>query len=238
MQEEVFSVRKFVALILILALTLSGCAVLAHHAPQKLKSGDAVYVTGFYGSLFPHGYKRTGETVTAGRTELSRLKHDQFQLYHAKVGSYYEGTIYCAESDYEDALAFYSDPQNYKYYCSLENTGKFLYLTDVDPAQFDKLLAFAEQSDYDPFDRRHNAKIEKIDLPMPDNKKDVRLVFYKESIDHMFISSQGSEYYILGDQLYLVYQYDFGHGEYEKLIAVKVPEDLSNYFVEFLQPYM
>ena len=48
---------------------------------------------------------------------------------------------------------------------------------------FNALLEFADQSDYDPFDKNHNAKIEKVELPMPDNTKDTRLVFYKQSND-------------------------------------------------------
>ncbi len=230
--------KKCFAIILVLALTLTGCVGLAPSAPEKLKSGDTVYMTGFYGALFPHSYKRTGETLTVNNISLDKLKHDQFDLYHAKVGSYYEGAIYCAQSDYENARTFYNDPQNYIYYCNLKNEGKVIEIADVDPGKFDALLTFAEQSDYNPFDKAHNAKIEKVDLPMPDDTKDVRLVFYKESVDHLLRSSTGSEYYILNDQLYLVYQYDCGHGEYEKLIAVEVPDDLSAYFVEFMKPYM
>ena len=38
--------------------------------------------------------------------------------------------------------------------------------------------------------------------------------------------------------MYMAYQYDYGHGEYEKLIAVKVPDDLGKYFAEFIQEYL
>lgn len=73
---------------------------------------------------------------------------------------------------------------------------------------------------------------------MPDNKQTKRLVFYKESKDSLFISSKGHEYYIIDNALYFVYQYDYGHGEYEKLIAVSVPSAISDYFVKYMEPYL
>lgn len=164
-------------------------------------------------------------------------------MYHADIGSYTEGTIYCSKKDYEDALAFYNNPQNYSYYCILgvnSNTQSKMTveLSDIDTDKFNALLEFADKSNYDPFDKKHNDKIEKVELPMPDNTKDTRLVFYKESTDKLFNSSKGTDYYILDNHLYSVYQYVFGHGEYKKLIAVKVPDDISDYFVEYMKPYM
>lgn len=235
--------KKRFAIILILALTLTGCIGLAPDGPESLISSGNVYKTGFYGTLFPHSYELTDEPLTINEVVLNKIRHNLFELFHADIGSYSNGTIYCAEKDYKNAFAFYNHPQNYTYYCILgvetdtQNTTT-IEIPNVDTDKFDALLAFADRSNYDPFDTAHNAKIEKIELPMPDDTKDIRLIFYKESVDHLFISSAGSEYYILNDQLYLVYRYDFGHGLYEKLIAVKVPEDLSAYFVEFMKAYM
>jgi len=103
---------------------------------------------------------------------------------------------------------------------------------------FDALLSFSDESYYDPFDSLHNSKIETVELPMPDNWGDTRLTFYKESNDALFCSDKGYGYYIIDNSLYMVYQYDFGHGEYKKLIAVKVPDDISNYFVRFMKDYL
>ena len=73
---------------------------------------------------------------------------------------------------------------------------------------------------------------------MPDNTKDTRLVFYKQSNDGLFVSYARTDFYILNNHLYAVYRYDFGHGEYEKLIAVKAPDDISTYFVEYMKSYL
>lgn len=235
--------KKVLPIVLVLVITLTGCVGLAPSGPETLDIDGTIFKTGFYGTLFPNDFELDGDSLNANNITLNKIVHDSFDLYHADVGSYTEGTIYCAEKDYENALAFYDNPKNYSYYCILgvdsdtQNT-KTIEISDIDTDKFNALLEFADKSNYDPFDENHNNKIEKVELPMPDDTKDTRLVFYKESTDDLLISSRGTEYYILNNHLYSVYQYDFGHGEYEKLIAVKVPDDISTYFVEFMKPYM
>lgn len=234
--------KKCFVIILALVFMLTGCIGLSNKAPQKIESDEKNYITGFYGTLFPNVYELDGKVIKSNNIDLNKIVHDRFELYHANVGSYTEGTIYCAESDYENAVSFYSDPRNYSYYCIIgvdSNTQKArtIEIPEIDTNKLDALLAFAEQSNYDPFNKEHNDKIEKVELPMPDDTNDFRLVFYKESVDSLFVSSKGTDYYILNNQMYCVYQYDFGHGEYEKLIAVKVPDDISSYFVELMKLY-
>lgn len=241
--SEVAYMKKSIAFILAIILTLTGCAGLAPDGPETLEADGKVFKTGFYGTLFPNNYVLADESLNIDSITLNRIVHDNFELYHADIGSYTEGTIYCAEKDYENALAFYNDPKNYSYYCILgvdsatQNT-KTIEISDIDTDRFHALLDFADQSDYDPFNEKHNSKIEKVELPMLDDTTDTRLVFYKESKDHIFVSSTGTDYYIIDNHLYAVYQYDHGHGEYEKLIAVKVPDEISAYFVEYMKSYI
>lgn len=235
--------KIIITTVLVLALTLTGCVGLSPNAPETLKSNEKTLKTGFYGTLFPNNFELDGETFEINNIALNKIVHDSFEIYHANVGSYMEGTIYCAEKDYENALDFYNDPKNYSYYCILgvdsdtQNT-ETIEIPEIDTDKFNALLDFADKSNYDPFDKKHNAKIEKVELPMPDDTKDTRLIFYKESKDRLLISSMGTEYYIINNHLYKVYQYDLGHGEYEKLIAVKVPDDISAYFVEYMKSYI
>lgn len=235
--------KKLFSVLAILSLILTGCVVLSPKGPETLKSGDRIFKTGFYGTLFPNDYELDGKTVTVNNIKLNKIKHDTFDLYHADIGSYSEGSIYCDEKDYTDALSFYSDPENYSYHCilgvnSYTQSTETIEIPDVDKEKFNALSEFSEASNYDPFNKEHNEKIEKVELPMPDDTKDTRMVFYKESSDHLFNSSKGTHYYIIDDHLYAVYQYDHGHGEYEKLIAVKVPDDISTYFVEYMKSYL
>lgn len=235
--------RKFFAIAILLALTLTGCVGLVPDGPETLKSDDKTFQTGFYGTLFPNDFELDGESLEINNITLNRIVHDSFELYHADIGSYTEGTIYCAEKDYENALAFYNDPQNYSYHCILgvdsdTQSTRTVDFSDIDTNKYNALLEFADQSNYDPFDQKHNNQIEKVELPMPDDTKDIRLVFYKESKDNLFVSSKGTDFYILNNHLYAVHQYDYGHGEYEKLIAVKVPDDISAYFVKYMKSYL
>lgn len=237
------SMKKYIAMLLTLALLLAGCARMTPTGPQTLQGDGETYKTGFYGSLFPNTFELVGGSFEIQNTKLNRIAYDRFALFHADIGSYSEGTIYCLEKDYEDACAFYADPDNFAYYCILgvdsdTQSAKTVELSDVDTDQFSALLEFAEKSNYDPFDKKHNAQIEKVELPMPDDTKQTRLVFYKESNDHLFVSSKGTEFFILNGHLYAVYQYDGGKGEEEKLIAVKAPDDISTYFVEFMKAYL
>jgi hypothetical protein len=224
-------------------LTLAGCIGLAPNGPEILKTNEQTLKTGFYGTLVPNDFVLTEVTLEIQNIKLNKISHDHFDLYHADIGSNIAGTIYCAEKDYENALAFYADPNNFSYYCTLgvdsyTQSTKTVEIADIDTDKFNALLEFADQSDYDPFDKNHNAKIEKVELPMPDNTNDTRLVFYKQSNDGLFVSYARTDFYILNNHLYAVYRYDFGHGEYEKLIAVKAPDDISTYFVEYMKSYL
>ena len=235
--------KKFFSIVFVLVLTLTGCVGLAPDGPEMLVIGEKTYKTGFYGTLFPNDFEFDGDPFTINTIPVQKIIHPVFDLYHADIGSYDEGTIYCAEKDYDKAYAFYNNLKNYSYYCILgvnsdTQTAKTVEIPDVDIGMSDALLEFAEKSNYDPFDQDHNAEIEKVELPMPDDTKDTRLVFYKESIDSLFVSSMGTDYYIIDNHLYAVYQYDFGYGEYEKLIAVKTPDDISTYFVDCMKSYL
>ena len=220
---------------------LSGCGFvgLAPDGPESVQIDNKTYKTGFYGTLGPYKFSLTEQMEQGDDLTLVRIDHDIFNLYYADVGPYVQGTIYCEESQYEQVSAYYSNPANYTYFCVLgANTtdeAKTTALSDVDTALFDDLLSFAEKSRYDPFDNRHNSEVETVELPMPDDTADTRMIFYKESKDSLFCSTRGDEYYNIDNALYMVYQYDFGYGEYEKLIAVKVPEYIGNYFISLMK---
>lgn len=232
--------KKIGCILLICVFLLTGCT---KSDATELVKGDQTYKTGFYGTLFPNVFTYEEKTMQIGDIYLRQIQHEGFPLYHAETGPYVEGTIYCEEGDYDEALAYYQDPQNYSYHCTLgvdsdTTVETTVELAQVDVDQFEALLNFAAQASYDPFDSDHNSKVETVELPMPDDTKDTRLVFYKESVDQLFVSSTGDAYYVIDGSLYLVYRYDFGHGEYEKLIAVKVPEDIGDYFVSLMSNYL
>ena len=220
----------------------SGCGM-APDGPKKVLIEDDTYVTGFYGSMFPHEFEYTEESYLVDDTEFRRIEHEQFELVHALVGSYTEGTIYCKESQCDEVKTYYADADNFTYFCLIGTPKKDVSplavdISEIDTEKFDALTLFAEKNSYNPFDFKKNDGIEKIELPIPDDTKSPRLVFYKESKDGLFASSKGEYFHIIDGELILVFYYDMGHGEYEKLVAVKVPEELSDYIIHFLNTKM
>lgn len=224
-------------IIVLISLYISGCGM-APDGSKTVLIGADTYATGFYGSLFPYNFNRTEEVYNVDDIEFRRLDNDSFDLLHASIGPYSEGTIYCNESQYDEARAYYSDSDNYTYFCQIGTPKKdasplVMDISHIDIEKFDSLIEFAEKNSYDPFDFVKNNKIEKLELPMPDETESPRLVFYKESKDGMFISSRGEYFHIIDDEIVLVFYYDYGYGEYEKLIAVKVPDEISDYIIDF-----
>lgn len=233
----------FSALFFVLIFLLTGCAGHAAQAPEAVTVGEAVYKTAFYGTLFPASLTYEAETLHSSAGSLRKIAHDTFELYHAALGPYGEGTVYCAEKDYETALAFYQDPRHYRYYCTLgaeSDTAvpQTVELLGVDTHTLQALFDFAERVQYDPFDETHNAAIETVSFPMPDDTQTPCLCFYKQSVDSLFVSSQAPTYYILNNRLYSVYQYDLGQGDEGTLLAVPVPAAISDELVTFLKSYL
>lgn len=174
-------------------LLLSGCS-LTHEGSEILQIDDKTYKAGFHGTLHPHEYFLTEAPLQRDGLTLVRIAHDIFELYHADVGSYTEDTIYCEENQYQQAFAYYSDPANYTFFCILGvnlidgTCAHTVEFSNVDTAMLDDLLSFADKSYYDPFDSQHNSKVEIVELPMPDDKMNTCMVFYKESNDSLFCS--------------------------------------------------
>lgn len=233
--------KLFIALLLIM-LTASGCRM-APAGPETFSANNKTYKTGFYGNLYPNEFSLTEHTTQSRKTTLVRIEHETFELYYADIGPYVSGTIYCEESQYAYAAAYYNDPTNYAFFCELgwnKTDGtrtKTVKLSNVDITMFEALLRFSNESYYDPFDKQHNSKIEIVELPLPDETRQTRMVFYKESKDALFCSPH-TDYYIYDNELYMAYQYHYGDEESQKLLAVKAPEDISTYFTSFMESYL
>lgn len=236
--------KKCFALILAALLMLCGCTSVEIEEPERIDLGGKTYITGFYGTLLPNEMTFENKMLVKDLVKYRLIRHETFEMYCAEDAYDYGARgIFCEESQYDAAMAFYADPENYSYFCKLGvdtrvASARVEEISQVDTAKFDALLSFADASDYIPFDASHNEAVETVELPMPDDRVTTRLTFYKLSKDSLFISSTADEYYIFDNHLYLVYQYDYGDGEYEKLIAVKVPQELSEYFVTFITPLL
>lgn len=224
------------------ALSLCGCGLL-FSAPKTVTIGGEAYATGFYGNLYCGVTDFSDDTCEVNGTKYLKIQDASFDMYCATVGASSVKTVYCKESQLEAAQAFYSAPANFNFFCSAGITTKdsdpelINLSSDVDAEMFDRLIAFAEQNGYDPFNSAANDKVEKVELPMPDEETSPKLLFHKESKDGVFVSGKSTECHIIDGELILVFYYDHGFGEYEKLVGVKVPQDISDYFTDLLKQY-
>ena len=218
--------------------TLCSCSLISRdRVPKTVKLDGATYKTGFYGDLWPEGFEETGDAVKVRGIEYHRINSDKYDLIHSFAGDRSCGVIYCRSDQYDDAERFYRDPENFVYYCSVKNTDEWtdIRLNGFDAETFDALSAFCAENEYDPLDNRHNEKVKTVELPMPDLDKTPELVFFRVSSDGFFESYRGYEILASGGRLYFLFYYDFGHGEYEKMLAVPVPDELEAYLFGILK---
>lgn len=229
-------IRNIVAAI-VATLCLSGCGI-QYYINDSVPIEGNMYKRGFYGDLYPTNVVCTEETYDLEGLEFQRVVHHKFDLVHADIGEYVSGTLYCNEEQWEEAEAYYSNPNNFRYYCEIgtpkkDKESEVMEIPDVDVVIFEELLTFAAESEYNPFEPKSKTKT--VDLPMPDDEESPKIVFYKESIDGSFISLKAYSFHIIDNQLYLVYYYDYGEGRYKKLVAVPAPKEISDYFIGYLE---
>ena len=239
MKRNQFISLLALSLLLDIALPLAGCTGL-YGAPDSISNGEKSYLTGFYGEMIPQEFSRTAQTITVNGEDYRRVKHKRFELYHGYVGLYSNGTIYCAEDQFEEASLYYADPENFTYHLVVGNPVTVsATLKDVDYQRFEELLDFVSKNAYDPFDPLHNSLVEKVTLPMPEDYGDGEIHFFKTSKDDLF-TTEGNTFHIVEDEMYLLFYYDGGADSdgIEKMIAVKLPEELSEYFVPLVQEHL
>lgn len=227
-------------LCIFMVMSLTSCSVMSRKlVPNKVSIENTTYRTGFYGDLWPQNLEEHGESYTVRGIEYFHIKNEKLDLVHSDAGTDECGVLYCNESQYEKAAMYYRNPDNFVFYCMVgssasEYEGRVV-IEDFDSQKFDELSEFAIANSYNPFDKLHNSRTKTLHLPIPDFDTNPPLVFYKESTDGYFTSFKGNKYHIIDDQLYLLFYYDYGHGEYEEMQCVQVPEEISKYIVELVQ---
>lgn len=221
-------------------LMLSSCSVLRNIGANigiidTVKIDGVTYRTGFYDSdLWPDKIEHKGDPYKIGRDTYRRVDCERFDLVHNASGSIDNKTLFCAESQWEEARAYYADSSKFLYYCRIggyyvDRDPIVVAITDIDPDKFSELMVFAEKNGYEPLGS--NKGKQTLRLPIPDRDESPELVFFRESNDGFF-SSFTHMFHVIDDKLLLVFYYDYGYGEYEELVAVEVPDELGRYFIE------
>ena len=240
--------RKLVVLLTVTMLILSSCSFLDDArdeifdtineelnviGPETVMIDDVVYRSGFYGDLWPRNLSYSGDPTTIGKNDFYHVDNDRFDWVHSDIGVDDCGVLYCAENQWEQACSYYSDSDNFTYYCRITRNGSLqrqYTVADMDLDKFNALFDFAKANDYNPF--ATNPDIETQDLPLPDYDVSPILVFYCESNDGFYTAYKGYSYHIINGKLYKVFQYR--HGDEQVLRAVEVPEEFGDYFVKLV----
>ncbi len=215
-------------------LTLSACS----SEPNKVIIDGITYRNGFYGDLWPDNISLKGDPIKVGNVEFHHVDCEKFDWVHSAIGDKTAGVLFCSESQWKEAYKYYADSDNFIYYCSIgdgyvDRDPIIASIPDIDSEKFNELMAFSEKNRYDPFDS--DKKVKTRHLPIPDRDEAPSFIFYRDSKDGFFTSYQGYKYHVVDGKLLLVYFYDYGFGEYEELVAVDVPDELGEYFIELYE---
>lgn len=240
-------------------LLLTGCGTVADvvgvidniTTPLSVTIDNVTYRSGFYSEMFPV-FGQVGDVGSEalqeetlyddGMHEFRRVEYEGHDWVHSYVGETTGGTVFCAESEWEQTRDYYADNANFTYYCGgrkfyvLEESGEH---PQIDAQKFDELLAFGEEYDYKPFDERSNEKAMQIAYRLPEEAFDKGLKFTKVSNDGYFMTGGGHEYFVHEGKLILVFYHDGGrdNGGIREVVSIDVPDELGEYFIDLMGQY-
>ena len=245
----------FSVLFCIALVTLSGCdginrMIGSSVVPESVTIEGITYRNGFYGEELCPLFDQVGdvgaETLQEGvfhddgYRKFRRVDFEGHDWVHSNIGKYTGGVVYCAESEWEQTKSYYKNPENFDYYYDMgyymSQNGEVL-IPKVDFQKFEELLAFGRENNYEPFDSSSNKKVMEKTCRIPESEFQEGFCFYKVSKDGYFTTSRGPRYFVYDDKLFLVFYHDGENqdGEFEEVVSVEVPNELSQYFVEVLE---
>lgn len=246
--------KQCAALLLAACLTvLPSCRLLRTfmpHKPERVTVEGVSYRRGFYGDLYPQNIVREADgpcyeidgykfyPVSGSPYAWLICTNGDSTAQRAEDGTLHEGTLYCAEGQWEEARAYYGDPAHFSCFCRVggnftDAEPEVVPLPALEPAQFDALMAFAQAHCYEPFQTARNEGIDTRRVPYPDQDGAPRLIVYRESADGFFTSTRRFHFYILDGSLLLIYQYALSSGEMD---VVPVPDAVAGPVLALLNP--
>ncbi|MCI8537069.1 MAG: hypothetical protein HFF18_00175 [Oscillospiraceae bacterium] len=205
--------------------------------PRRVRIEGEVYRTGFYGDLWAKNLTFTGEEYEVRGTTFRRLDCGTFDCIQAGVGSKTGGMLYCLDSQWEEAKAYYEDPENYTYYCGInvkesrEEDRQYFEVEDMDIEKYEALMGHGGAFAYDPFDPVKNRASEFKEViidagPWP------YINFFKISKDGILESFKAYYFFILDGTMYQARYHNLSE---DSVSAVEVPEETAAYFIELVE---
>lgn len=232
----------------ILIMQLSGCVpvwmILSNEdrVPATVKVEGETYQTGFYSDdLWPINLEHTDEKYEIGSITFYPVEVSGFDCLHAPhTGGTTNGTLYCLDSQWEQAKEYYADPENFTYYCEITpawiagtEESDVHQIDDMDPEMFNALRHWADNRN-DPFDAVEQTlgDIEEADpIYRPSLSEFYCLFFYKQSRDDCFGTFRGDRFSIIDGKLYYIRNYN---GKEKLLHVIEIPEETASYFIDLV----
>lgn len=246
--------KKYAAFVLLSCLMfLTSCQLiraLAPHEPETVTVEGVSYRHDFYSDLYPQNIAREADgpcyeidgykfyPVSGSPYAWLICTNGDSTAERAEDGTLHNGSLYCAESQWEEAQAYYADMAHFAYFCRVggnfvDTEPEIIPLPGLASTQFDRLMAFAEANCYEPFAPARNEEIETQRASYPGRDGAPRLIFYRESGDGFFTSTRRFHFYFLDGALLLVYRYDRSN---DAMNVVPVPEDVAGPVMALLDP--
>ncbi len=220
-------------LIILICILFTSCRLSAK-MPETVEINGIMYKAAISASLYP---------LTEVADKEPDMKHRGIAYYMYTDGKYdcyiaydYNGepNIYFSDSQYDEAVLYYTSSENFTYYCKFgnihdEHNNNYHVIHNVNSELFEKLLSYASEKSYNPFTVFKEVNdLEEIPVNNSDDWMKDEIHFYKESNDGAFTTSLGKTFYLLDDKLVLLYYYDFGDEDNPVMLIRRIPSEFND----------
>ena len=237
--------KKYILVILSVILILnSASCTLKKDLPVNIIIEGKEYQRSFIGELYPldTGFPDADdkEGIRISGEYYYKYQLTDFDCYIAYDNNA-EPNVYFESGRFEDAVSYYRNAENFKFFCLLgnihdENDQQILEIKEIESLMLDQLLEFSKDNDYNPFTSFNKEEgITTVSIPDPNDWMADEIHFYKESKDGAFSTLKAYTFILYEDKLCFLYQYDFTDEKSPVMLIRYVPTEISDYFCSLLE---
>ena len=219
------------------AASLSGCFWLPScNDPESMEIDGETYVSGFYDGLYVVGISYRAPETAAFESQYHnwwKVGGASFEMYCAqnKEALNWTPAVYCRESEFDQAKAYYTDTANYDYYIGgWEEGAPRVKLSEEDGTEYAERAMQCKADVTGGVSDGHENRLVTVGT---ENFDWYRAVIYRMSKDGIFTTEQ-SEWAIYSDNLYVFSGYD---GEKRQATFYRTDEDVSAHMVSLFKEY-
>ena len=228
-----------VFLSVIMVLCFSACGF-NRDVPDTVTIEGKEYKKAFVEELYP--FSEPGDGIRILGTRYSRYSKTPYDCYIAYDRNA-EPNIFFLKEQFDEAKKFYSDHNNFNFFCLFgnihdEDEQQIISLENIDGSMFNSLLEFSAENNYNPFTSFNNEEnLKKIPVADSDDWMADEIHFYKESKDGAFSTSRGYTFVLFDNKLHLLYEYDFSDENAIKMVVRDIPSEIGDYFCALLKAF-